>query len=56
MRSSFSGLLTLVESATCAWARQGTVALTRMRRLCEAALLDENGIALDGTLKTVATL
>jgi indolepyruvate ferredoxin oxidoreductase beta subunit len=27
-----------------------------MRRLREAALLDENGIALDGALKTVATL
>ena len=27
-----------------------------LRRLREAALLDENGIALDGALKTVATL
>ena len=27
-----------------------------MRRLREAALLDENGIALDGALKTVAML
>ena len=28
----------------------------RMRRLRDAALMDENGIALDGALKTVATL
>jgi indolepyruvate ferredoxin oxidoreductase beta subunit len=27
-----------------------------MRRLREAALMDENGIALDGALKTIATL
>jgi len=27
-----------------------------MRRLRDAALLDENGIALDGALKTIATL
>ena len=27
-----------------------------MRRLRDAALMDENGIALDGALKTVATL
>jgi indolepyruvate ferredoxin oxidoreductase, beta subunit len=27
-----------------------------MRRLRDAALLDESGIALDGALKTVATL
>lgn len=27
-----------------------------LRRLCQAALLDESGIALDGALKTVATL
>jgi indolepyruvate ferredoxin oxidoreductase beta subunit len=27
-----------------------------MRRLREAALLDEGGIALDGALKTIATL
>jgi indolepyruvate ferredoxin oxidoreductase beta subunit len=27
-----------------------------MRRLRDAALMDENGIALDGALKTIATL
>jgi hypothetical protein len=27
-----------------------------VRRLREAALLDENGVQLDGALKTVATL
>jgi len=27
-----------------------------MRRLRDAALLDETGIALDGALKTIATL
>jgi len=27
-----------------------------LRRLCQAALMDEQGIALDGALKTIATL